>query len=97
MRCRPGCGACCIAASISSPLPGMPGGKPAGIACVHLDEAYRCTIWNTSEYPAVCLALRPEPEMCGTDRDQALAALTEMEARTRPEVPSGTQPSPRIG
>ncbi|MDP3170542.1 MAG: YkgJ family cysteine cluster protein, partial [Polaromonas sp.] len=24
MNCRPGCGACCIAPSISSPIPGMP-------------------------------------------------------------------------
>lgn len=26
-ECRPGCGACCIAPSISSPIPGMPEGK----------------------------------------------------------------------
>ena len=30
MNCREGCGACCIAPSISSPIPGMPHGKPAG-------------------------------------------------------------------
>ncbi|HNM56919.1 MAG TPA: YkgJ family cysteine cluster protein, partial [Thauera aminoaromatica] len=24
MDCRPGCAACCIAPSISSPIPGMP-------------------------------------------------------------------------
>ena len=29
MDCRPGCGACCIAPSINTPLPGMPHGKPA--------------------------------------------------------------------
>ncbi|NYZ53719.1 YkgJ family cysteine cluster protein, partial [Escherichia coli] len=29
MECRPGCGACCTAPSISSPIPGMPDGKPA--------------------------------------------------------------------
>jgi hypothetical protein len=27
--CRPGCGACCIAPSITSPIPGMPDGKPS--------------------------------------------------------------------
>ena len=27
MECRPGCGACCVAISISSPIPGMPGGN----------------------------------------------------------------------
>ncbi|HNF77692.1 MAG TPA: YkgJ family cysteine cluster protein, partial [Thauera aminoaromatica] len=26
MDCRPGCAACCIAPSISSPIPGMPHG-----------------------------------------------------------------------
>jgi Fe-S-cluster containining protein len=31
MNCRLGCGACCIAPSISSPIPGMPQGKPAGV------------------------------------------------------------------
>ena len=29
-----GCGACCIAPSISSAIPGMPDGKPAGVRCV---------------------------------------------------------------
>ncbi|MGU7695722.1 YkgJ family cysteine cluster protein, partial [Escherichia coli] len=29
MECRPDCGACCTAPSISSPIPGMPDGKPA--------------------------------------------------------------------
>ncbi len=28
VSCRPGCGACCTAPSISSPIPGMPNGKP---------------------------------------------------------------------
>jgi hypothetical protein len=27
MDCRPQCGACCVAPSISSPIPGMPHGK----------------------------------------------------------------------
>ncbi|MDD8045446.1 MAG: YkgJ family cysteine cluster protein, partial [Verrucomicrobiota bacterium] len=31
MECRPGCGACCTVVSISSPIPGMPQGKPAGV------------------------------------------------------------------
>ena len=42
MDCRAGCGACCIAPSISSPIPGMPEGKPAGVRCVQLDEEDRC-------------------------------------------------------
>lgn len=33
MQCRDACGACCIAPSISSPIPGMPEGKPERPAC----------------------------------------------------------------
>ena len=40
--CRPGCGACCIAPSITSAIPGMPLGKPAGVRCVQLDDDNRC-------------------------------------------------------
>ncbi len=86
MTCRPGCGACCIAASISSPLPGMPSGKPAGARCLHLDSAtFRCSIWGSAEYPDVCRALRPEPQMCGASREEALARLFALEALTMPE------------
>jgi Fe-S-cluster containining protein len=38
MECREHCGACCIAPSISSPIPGMPRGKPGGVRCIHLSE-----------------------------------------------------------
>ena len=41
MICRSGCGACCLAPSISTPIPGMPQGKPAGVRCVQLDEMQR--------------------------------------------------------
>ncbi|MBP7403110.1 MAG: YkgJ family cysteine cluster protein [Clostridia bacterium] len=85
MECRPGCGACCIAPSISTPLPGHPEGKPAGVRCAQLDGDLRCRLFGRPERPAVCAALRPEPGMCGSDRDQALAALTELERRTRPD------------
>jgi uncharacterized protein len=84
MDCRPGCAACCIAPSISSPLPGLPGGKPAGMPCPHLDGALRCRLFGRPERPAVCASLRPEPTMCGTDREQALHYLTVLEAGTRP-------------
>ncbi|MEO8036559.1 MAG: YkgJ family cysteine cluster protein, partial [Acidobacteriota bacterium] len=36
MDCRTGCAACCIAPSITSPIPGMPEGKAAGVRCVQL-------------------------------------------------------------
>ena len=44
-----GCGACCIAPSITSPIPGMPHGKPAGIPCVQLDEDFGCRLFGKPE------------------------------------------------
>ena len=82
--CRSGCGACCTAPSISSPIPGMPGGKPAGVACVQLDEALRCRIFGSPERPAVCAGLQPSHEMCGRDAVAAMAWLTRLEAATAP-------------
>lgn len=80
--CRAGCGACCIAPSISSPIPGMPHGKPAGIPCVQLDEALGCRIFGDPRRPAVCGSLQPSMVMCGHDRDEAMAHLAELEALT---------------
>lgn len=86
MDCRPGCGACCIAPSISSPLPDAPRGKPAGVACLHLDEAMRCRLFGDPRRPAVCASLRPCPEMCGADRTAALAYLAALECATNPDT-----------
>jgi len=52
MNCREGCGACCIAPSISSPLPGMPQGKPAGERCLHLSVEQLCLLFGQPERPA---------------------------------------------
>jgi Fe-S-cluster containining protein len=82
LACRAGCGACCIAPSISSPIPGMPHGKPAGVRCVQLDDIGRCRLFGRPERPAVCVRLRPEPAMCGADRPHALAWLAALEAAT---------------
>lgn len=82
MECRAGCGACCIAPSISSPIPGMPFGKPAGAACVQLDENYGCRVFGRPERPAVCASLRPAPSMCGANRREAISYLEELEKAT---------------
>lgn len=82
--CRGGCGACCIAPSIHSPIPGMPQGKPAGVRCVQLDEANRCRLFGRPERPAFCASLKPGPEMCGHSREEALAILAALEVATRP-------------
>lgn len=84
MHCRDGCGACCIAPSITSPIPGMPHGKPAGIPCVQLDEDYRCRLFGKPERPAFCASLRPNAEMCGGDRGAALHHLRLLELATAP-------------
>lgn len=82
LGCRAGCGACCIAPSISSPIPGMPNGKPAGIRCVQLTDDNRCAIFGQPERPPVCASLRPEPIMCGTDRQYAMHWLGQLELAT---------------
>ena len=82
--CRVGCGACCIALSISSPIPGMPEGKPAGVRCVQLTPDNRCRIYGQPERPVVCVRLRPHREMCGETMEHALAYLAALEEATRP-------------
>lgn len=82
MNCRSGCGACCIAPSISSAIPGMPLGKPAGVRCAQLDAANGCMIFGRAERPAVCAGLAPAPEMCGDSAPQAMLWLTRLERAT---------------
>jgi len=84
MSCRPGCAACCIAPSISSAIPGMPGGKLAGARCVQLTPKNRCRLFGRPERPAVCRSLQPTPEMCGTTAAEALTHLHALETATRP-------------
>lgn len=83
MDCRPRCAACCIAPSISTPIPGMPRGKPAGVRCVQLDEQDRCRLFGRPERPPVCASLSASPDMCGSSREQALATLQRLEILTR--------------
>lgn len=82
MDCRPGCGACCIAPSISSRMPGMPLGKVAGIPCIHLSENLRCSIFDSEERPQVCKAFKAEASISGDTPLQAMANLTRLELIT---------------
>ena len=84
MECRVGCGACCIAPSISSPIPGMPNGKPAGVRCIQLDDRNRCLIFGKPERPAVCRNLRPELAMCGDDATEAMSTISAWEIASSP-------------
>ncbi|MCO5761341.1 MAG: YkgJ family cysteine cluster protein [Chromatiaceae bacterium] len=83
--CRSGCGACCIAPSITSALPGMASGKPAGVPCAQLTADLRCAVFGTSRRPDFCQGLQPSPEMCGASREEAMAWLTGLETATKPQ------------
>ena len=82
MNCREGCGACCIAPSISTPLPGMPHGKPAGERCLHLSVDYLCGLFGPPERPAVCGAFQADIEVCGRNREEAIKLIGWWERMT---------------
>ncbi len=82
MECRAGCGACCIAPSISSPIPGMPGGKAAGEHCLHLTAEFLCGIFGHPDRPAVCSAFAAADYVCGSSRSEAIRLLGWLEQAT---------------
>lgn len=82
MNCRAGCGACCIAPSISSPIPGMPDGKPAGVRCVQLDANNYCLIFGRPVRPAVCSAFHAAEYVCGSTTAEALQLIGWLEQST---------------
>ncbi len=92
MECRVGCAACCIAPSISSPIPGMAAGKPAGVRCAQLTPDNRCLLFDNDERPPVCRSLRASGEMCGSTSEEALERLASWEQLTRPVQGSGDAP-----
>ncbi|WP_162046781.1 YkgJ family cysteine cluster protein [Vibrio taketomensis] len=77
-----GCGACCIAPSISSPIPGMPNGKPAGVRCIQLNERNLCSIFGQPDRPKVCSAFDSDEAICAGGPDNALAILLDLESAT---------------
>lgn len=82
IACRLGCGACCIAPSITTPIPGMPHGKAAGERCVQLDEHNLCKLFGLPERPKVCLDFKPCVDVCGTSDSEALRLISELEQAT---------------
>ena len=89
MQCREHCGACCIAPSITGAFYGMPDGKPAGVACVHLDAYWRCGLFDDHRRPALCEAFAAEPALCGDNRQQAMTLIAALEIATAPTAGSG--------
>lgn len=84
MTCREGCGACCVAPSITTPIPGMPAGKPAGVRCAQLSDDNRCMIFGREDRPPFCVSLRPSDEMCGSNAGEATMYLVTLESLTLP-------------
>ncbi|PRB82275.1 YkgJ family cysteine cluster protein [Pseudomonas sp. MYb185] len=82
MQCREGCGACCVAPSITSSIPGMPGGKPAGVACIHLTSDRRCGIFHSPQRPRVCAEFMADEEVCGGSAEEAVRILSWWEQAT---------------
>jgi len=80
MRCHKGCYACCVVISISSPLPGLPSGKAAGMRCPHLNTQNLCVLYDKPERPAICSHLQPAPDTCGSSKEEAFALLAALEA-----------------
>ncbi len=81
ITCCSGCGACCEAPSLSSSIPGMPEGKPAGVRCLQLMGESGCALYGKADRPAVCLSYQPS-ESCGTTREEAMRILAELEVMT---------------
>lgn len=90
MQCRMGCGACCIAPSISSAIPGMPNGKPAGQRCVQLSADNLCLLFGQPERPAVCSAFGADVQVCGSGTAEALQLLAWLEQATTVGAASAT-------
>ncbi|MGR5258832.1 YkgJ family cysteine cluster protein [Vibrio astriarenae] len=76
MECRLGCGACCIAPSISSL------GKPANVRCEHLDNNNLCKIFGQPQRPRVCHDFKADNDICADSNEKALANLIYLEKIT---------------
>jgi uncharacterized protein len=86
MECRQNCGACCIMPSISSSIPGMANGKPGGVRCIHLTDDLRCAIFNSPSRPRVCDGFKADELVCGSNRNEALQILGELEGVPAEEI-----------
>lgn len=79
IACRSGCGVCCIIPSISSSIPGMPNGKPAGQRCIHLNTNLQCDIFLSPNRPKVCEGFKAEDIVCGDTPEEAERNLLWLE------------------
>jgi len=82
MQCRVGCGACCIAPSISSSMPGMLTGKPASVRCAHLTSDNLCLLFGNESRPDVCADFSASLDVCGNSFAEAMKNLKWLEEKT---------------
>ena len=54
---------------------------------MQLDAQWGCKLFGQPERPAFCVSLRPERDMCGTDRADAMARLAWLEQATLTDNP----------
>jgi hypothetical protein len=54
--------------------------------CAQLTDDMRCAVFGKPERPDFCGGLRPSVEMCGADREHAVAWLTRLEYATAPDT-----------
>ncbi|MEI6347011.1 MAG: YkgJ family cysteine cluster protein [Bacteroidota bacterium] len=79
-QCRPLCGACCIAPSISSPIPGMPKGKASGVRCIQLTDDLLCKLIDSPLRPKVCEGFKFDKLICGSSQLEATKIMEELES-----------------
>lgn len=79
VKCRTHCGACCIVPSISSVIPGMPAGKPAGVPCIHLTADWQCSIYMSPDRPDICRKFEADSDICGGSRAEAFSIMAGLE------------------
>ena len=81
-----GCGACCIAPSIYTPMPNMPQGKKAGERCLNLSDDNLCKLFGLPERPEFCGVFQAEVSVCGTTQAEAIKLIGWLEGATAGEV-----------
>lgn len=82
MECRVGCGACCIAPSIHTPMPNMPDGKKAGERCLNLSADNLCNLFGLPSRPMFCQDFQAEASVCGESQAEAIQLIGWLEGAT---------------
>ena len=60
----------------------MPGGKPAGVRCLHLSVENLCQLFGDPRRPSVCGEFDADPEVCGDSREEAIRLIGWLEQAT---------------